>query len=101
MRGDWNQRHALKGIHQQLGVDELIGKQRAIFVRNNGTQLYRSRSRVDLVVDGLQLAASDFRLVSTVIRGHGKRFSVAHLGHHLADAVLRNGKNHRDRLQSA
>src|SRR5208283_4258219 len=80
--GGRNQSNALQGVHQQPGVYKLIGKK-----------------RVDLVIEGEELSAGDFSLLSSIESIEAQLFSVPGLGLHLSQTVFRDGKDHGNRLQ--
>ena len=83
-----------------MNVHELVRKQVALLVVEDGLQFVRSGRGIDLVVDGQQFPGRDLGRVVAVIRFDRQRSPVAvQLAHHLRKLILRQSKNHGDRLQ--
>ena len=57
---------SLHRVDQQPDVDELVGEQRLVVVVEDGAQLHRAGGRVDLVVDGVELADAELVLLRAV-----------------------------------
>ena len=70
--GGGDQRHPLQRIHQQPGVHKLVGEERVVLVVEDGSRFHRARRRVNLVVEGQQLAAGNLRLRSAIKGIHGE-----------------------------
>src|SRR5262249_28051287 len=96
--GHGNKGQSLSHIHQQVSVDELIGKKGAIFVVEYGFEFVGSRCGIDLIVDRQQFTAGDFISVVTVKCINFKLNAFAKLVVNRRKLVLRQGENNGDRL---
>src|SRR5580700_1485619 len=97
--GGRNQRDSLQGVHQQPGVYELVGKQRAVFVFEEGSHLDRAGGGIDLVIEGQQFSRGQLGLLTPVESVDAQAFPVSHLRLHLCEVVFRNGEDYGDWLQ--
>src|SRR5437870_5222487 len=93
-----NQRHALQCSDQESRVHELVRKKGLVPVLENGAQLYGSRGGIDLVIKRQELARGDLRRLGAIVSIHSQSGSLTHLRLYLTDAVFRDRKNGRDRL---
>ena len=60
-------------VHQQAGVDELIGEQRTIAVGKNGLQFQSAGGGIDLIVQSQQRATGEFSALVAIERVHAQR----------------------------
>src|SRR5208282_6708537 len=88
--GGRNQSNALQGVHQQPGVYKLIGKKRVVLVIEERTHLDSAGGGIDLVIEGEELSAGDFSLLSSIESIEAQLFSVPGLGLHLSQTVFRD-----------
>ena len=87
-------------LHQDVGVDELVGKQRLVAILKQRPRLDRARGGVHLVVQRLQKAGLAICLVfarSNAATGSGAGPCIAAINRR--QRILRHGEDHRDRLQ--
>ena len=99
---DGRHRHddrALAHVEQQPHVDELIGEQRAVLVREDRLQPGRPGRLVDLVVGGEERARGDVVAVGAVVGLHRQRLPGRQLLHDGREVVLGDREHHRDRLE--
>ena len=89
----------LLGVHQQAGVNELVGEQGVVQIAEARLQLDGPGGRIDLVVEAQQLPDADFLLIGTVPGFDAERFTRFLRLHHRGDAVFRQGKDHVDRMR--
>src|SRR6478672_3370933 len=82
-----------------MGVDELVGKQAAVFVVENGFEFVCAGSDINLVVDGQQFAGRDLGSVVAIVRFHRQLSGpLVQLIKDLWELILRQGEDHGDRL---
>ncbi len=67
-RGGRDHHRVLLGVHQQAGVNELIGEQRVVQIAKARLQLDGPGGGIDLVVEAQQLADADFLLIGAIPR---------------------------------
>ena len=65
-RGGRDHHRVLLGVHQQAGVNELIGEQRVVQIAKARLQLDGPGGRIDLVIEAQQLADADFLLIGAI-----------------------------------
>ena len=95
-----HRRRVAPHIDQHAHVDELIGKQPAVIVRELRLQAHGAGGGVDLVVDGQQHAGAEQVLLVLVAVQRLDRDALAglHALHHDRQVVLRQRKDDGDRL---
>ena len=54
-------------VDEKVHVDKLIGEKSVVGIAEDGLELIRSGSRINLIVDGLKFSAGDFDGVFTVV----------------------------------
>src|SRR5260370_41286674 len=82
-----------------MGVDELVGKEAAVFVVEDSFQLIGTGGDINLVVDGEELAAGNFDGVIAVERFDSKiGVPLAQLVENLRELILRQRENYGDGL---
>ena len=94
-----NQRRIVLRIHQQPGIDELVGIQRVVPVIEKRPRLHRTRCGVDQGVEGDQCSRSDLLLAGTVEGGNSQRSLLVQVRLNLPQAIFGNREDHRRRLQ--
>lgn len=98
-RGGRDHHRVLLGVHQQAGVNELIGEQRVVQIAKARLQLDGPGGRIDLVIEAQQLADADFLLIGAISGFDAERFARFLRLHHRGDAAFRQGKDHVDRVR--
>src|SRR5579862_172010 len=97
--GGGDENCVVRGVHQQPGIDELIGKQRTIFIWKNGLEFESSRGCIDLVVQRQKGSGGELFLLPAIECVHDHALSLAQLRLDLRQVVLSHGKDHGDRLE--
>src|SRR5882762_7313963 len=59
-RGQWNEAEVVSGVYKKMSVDELVGKETAVFVVEDRFELVGAGGDIDLIIDGEELAAGNF-----------------------------------------
>src|SRR6202140_2545314 len=88
----------LAHFQQQPDVHELVGPKLAVFIFEYRFQFAGSRSRIDLVVDRLQLASCEFGLIVATVNVHGER-TLLHMLRYRREIVFRKREQHRNGLK--
>jgi len=94
-----NDREIPHSVHKQVDVDELIGKERAIGIVEDGFQLVRAGGGIDFVVHGQKLAGGDFLSVIAVVSFDVQLNSGAKFGADLRKLILRQAEENSDGLK--
>ena len=97
--GHCGMRPSFLSSDQQPGIDELIGKQRTIFILKDGLELESTCGRVDLIVQCQKRSGRELFLLAAIKSVHGHTLPLAQLRLDLRQIVLGHGKDHRDRLK--
>ncbi len=98
-RSERYQTKIVPGVHEEMSVDELVGKETAVFVVEDGFQLIGSGGDINLIVNGEELTAGDFGGVVSVERFYGQiGGSFAQFIEDLGQLVLWKRENHSDWL---
>ena len=87
--GDRHDGGVLHRVREQADIDELVGEQRLVLVVEHGAQLHRAGGRVDLVVDGGELALAELVLLRPVERRHRQGGALAQALAHRRQRILR------------
>ncbi len=87
------------GVHQQVHVDELIGKQAIVLIGEGGLQFVSSGGGIDLIVDAGERPGSNLGGIVAVESVDGQLTTGAQFGDHLRQLILRQTEDHRNRLQ--
>ena len=96
--GHRDHRFAALGLDQNLGIDELVGEQRAVRVVEHGAHLDGAGGGADLAVRSHQAALGQFPAHAAVIHGDGKPVVFVHARQHVADGIFGDGKQHGNRI---
>src|SRR5579863_9228808 len=70
-------------VHEHMHVHKLIREEDIVFIREDGFELVRTRSGIDLVVNGGQLAVGNLGEVVAVVGFDGKLAAAAKFDQHL------------------
>ena len=81
-------------VHEKVDIHKLIGEERVVGVVKYGFELVSSSRRINLIVDGLEPSAGDFRGVVTVKGIDDKLNAGTEFGVHLRKLVLRQAENY-------
>ena len=85
-------------LHEQAGIDELVGEKLVPFIGENGLELDRAGGGIDLVVNSQEVAIGKFLLLFPVKGLDRKARAAFELGEYLWQVVFGNGENHGDWL---
>src|SRR3984893_3880072 len=94
-----NDGEVVLGVDEKVDIDKLIGEESVVRVRKHGFELVCAGGYVDLIIDGLELPASDFGGVIAVVGIDSKLDASMELGVYLRKLILRKTENYRDRLE--
>ena len=97
--GTGRNHHATAHVEQHAGVDELVRKQREIGIGELRLELDGAGGGIDLVVHREQGAAGQLGLLRPVVGIDRRPVAGLKLFHDRGNAVFRQRKQHRDRLQ--
>src|SRR6266700_506584 len=94
--GQWNQTKIALGVHKEMSVHKLVGKETAIFIVEDGFQFVCAGGDINLVVDGKKFARRNFRSVVS-IKGFDSELcgALVKLVKNLRELILRKREDDR------
>src|SRR5207244_8360845 len=98
-RGGRNNGEIVLDVHEKVDVDKLLGEEGVVGIAKYGFELVGSSGRVNMIVDGLEFSAGDFRGVVAVVGVDNELTAGTEVGVHIGKLILRQAENYRYRLE--